>query len=91
MRNVYRGYRDRYAELQEIEKILAEAAKREANMPRRPLTAVKISDDHGNTWKLRALCSVCVDSVEPPVRLKRCGETGAGYCDWCGARKTNAV
>lgn len=81
----------RYFDRLEVENLLAEIARRDKAMPRRPLAAVKISEDHGVRWKLRALCTTCIDSIEPPVRLKRCGETGAGYCDWCGARKVDAL
>lgn len=51
----------------------------------RPIVGAKVSEDHGQTWKLRALCDECLASIEPPVRVKNLGPAAA-KCDWCGAR-----
>lgn len=51
----------------------------------RPLFGAKISDDHGESWKLYCLCGECVASIEPPRRCRNEGAAGALACDWCGA------
>ena len=64
----------------------AQNSKRLGGRVYRPIFGVKISEDHGESWKLRALCDECLASIEPPARAKQCGSAGAGNCDWCGAR-----
>lgn len=53
--------------------------------PRRKIIGVKISDDFGETWKIRALCEDCIKNFEPPKMVKREIEAGALTCDFCGA------
>lgn len=48
------------------------------------LFGAKVSVDHGETWRIFALCPACIKSVEPPLRVKNEGEAGALNCDWCG-------
>lgn len=71
--------------LQQARHRLEEIRKR-PDPPVRRLEAVKISNDHGKTWTSRVLCMDCSRGVEPPTRVTRHGQTGAMYCEWCGAR-----
>jgi hypothetical protein len=52
----------------------------------RPIEGVKISEDYGKSWKLRALCDECLRSIEPPMQRRKQGTAGAANCDWCGAK-----
>lgn len=54
--------------------------------PYRVIHAVKISDDHGETWRTRALCDECFSSIEPPTRARKNGVAGVGCCERCAAR-----
>lgn len=51
---------------------------------RRPIFGVRISEDHGKTWKLKALCEKCKNEIEPPTRVKNEGIAGVMACEWCG-------
>lgn len=62
-----------------------ERAERLKGRVHRPLFGVRISNDHGKSWKLHALCDECVSALEPPTRVKNEGSAGALNCDWCGA------
>jgi hypothetical protein len=52
----------------------------------RKIKAVKVSENHGESWKTWALCSECSKNIEPPRRRKFNGEAAVRRCDWCGAR-----
>ena len=68
-----------------IRKFEIERAERLSGRVRRPILGVKISEDFGKTWKLRALCDECVSGIEPPMQRRKLGSAGAQTCDWCGA------
>lgn len=52
-------------------------------LPTRKVYGVSISDNHGQTWRAKALCGSCISEVEPPMRLKRSIEAGTKRCDHC--------
>lgn len=62
-----------------------ERAERLKNRVFRPVLCVRISEDYGKTWKLRALCDECASGIEPPTQRRKEGAAGARNCDWCGA------
>ncbi|MBX7174953.1 MAG: hypothetical protein K1X72_28510 [Pyrinomonadaceae bacterium] len=37
----------------------------------RRIFGVQISEDHGKTWRIRALCDECFKSIEPPKLAKK--------------------
>lgn len=51
----------------------------------RPIVGARVSEDHGKTWKLYALCDECVKQLKRPTRVKNEGVAGTQSCDWCGA------
>ena len=51
----------------------------------RPMFALRLSDDHGKTWRLRSVCKSCKEEQQPPTRVKNEGVSGALTCDLCGA------
>lgn len=57
-----------------------------AEVPIRRIRGVRISDDHGKTWKIRALCDDCFKNLDFHIRGITEGEAGAQRCDFCGAR-----
>lgn len=73
----------------EGKKIIAEFekrnAQRKANAAFRQIFGIRLSADHGKTWKVRALCDECYRKVEPPMRAINEGRAGARNCDYCGA------
>jgi hypothetical protein len=75
-----------FEKLERQHKILAE---QKADKPKRELIGVEISDDYGETWKLRVLCDTCARSIEPPLQRHRLGVAMSKNCDWCGARNIN--
>lgn len=52
----------------------------------RKVYGIRISDDYGKTWRVRALCEECYRQIEPPKMAKKEIEAGAYSCDWCGCR-----
>lgn len=64
---------------------LREIALTRRHRPYRTINAVQISVDHGNTWKLAALCTECVSKIEPPHRAKPAGAAASLNCDRCDA------
>ncbi|HRH46844.1 MAG TPA: hypothetical protein PKY82_34680 [Pyrinomonadaceae bacterium] len=52
---------------------------------------VQVSEDHGKTWRVRALCDECFKKIEPPKLAKKEIEAGSYSCDWCGARNVMYV
>jgi hypothetical protein len=53
--------------------------------PRRPLYGVRVSIDHGRTWRLKVLCRNCIDRLTEPDRAVYLGEAGSKACDECDA------
>lgn len=53
-----------------------------------PVYGVKVSEDHGKTWRARALCDECYKSIEPPKLAKKEIQSGTYSCDWCGCRNS---
>jgi hypothetical protein len=52
----------------------------------RVIRAVRVSHDHGEHWKLCALCEKCWTELEPPTRRKLEALASVRRCDWCGCR-----
>ncbi|HEX8287850.1 MAG TPA: hypothetical protein VF556_07645 [Pyrinomonadaceae bacterium] len=65
-------------------KIFREQA--EADKPVREIIGVEISADYGENWKLHALCTDCLQEIEPPLQRHKLGAAHTKTCDWCGAR-----
>lgn len=51
----------------------------------RPIVGARVSEDFGKSWKIHALCGICVKRFEPPTRVKNEGVAATQACDWCGA------
>lgn len=49
--------------------------------PRRKCFGVKYSENHGETWRLVAICDECFHSIEPPNRASKIGDAGVNFCD----------
>lgn len=81
---IVRDYKLKQA-IREAEALKSRLERERRDRPRRKISAVEISHDHGRTWIRRAACSVCVDEHEPPARVRALGGTGAMSCDLCGA------
>lgn len=69
------------------EKLLAEMKAERAARPRAKLFGARISEDFGETWKLKSLCAECVraKNFEPPTMVKNEGLSATQTCDECGA------
>lgn len=48
------------------------------------LIACRVSEDHGQTWKLFAWCDGCKRTAEPPTLLKNEGVAFTERCEKCG-------
>lgn len=47
------------------------------------LIACKIDYNLSDKWHTMSLCADCISQYEPPVRVKRVGDTGAYQCEGC--------
>jgi len=52
----------------------------------RKIYGVRFSANYGDTFRIVAICEVCLKKVEPPARVKNEGESGVASCDWCRAK-----
>ncbi len=73
---------------EKYERLLTELKADDDTRPRRKLFGAGISEDGGETWKLKSLCSECVklSNFEPPTRVRVEGVSGILTCDFCGAK-----
>lgn len=53
--------------------------------PRRNLYGVRISVDHGRSWRIKVLCRNCIGLLEEPTRAVFLGMAGSKACDECEA------
>lgn len=69
------------------QRIIADAKAESAKRPRAKLFGARISEDFGETWRLKSLCADCISfrNFEPPTRVQNVGASGTRFCDECGA------
>lgn len=70
----------------EAEKLLKELERAARTKPFKTIYGVKVSDNHGATWKIKALCDDCIELVEPPTQVVKNGSAGVRFCDDCGCK-----